>query len=414
MRKIISSIDIGSDSIKLVVGEFVENRLHILSASKVETNGIERCRIVDKDGVIASIKKAIQETSETLGVTIEKCILGLNMTSARINKSASAVKIKNESSTITSSDVQEVLSKCADGKVPEDYVLVSILPVEFTIDGDRVVSRPVGEKSENLGLKSIVVSSPKDYVSEMLDIVNAAGLKVLDVVPNAVSDYYSFRTPTMDEEDGIIVNLGSQTCSVSLFERGILTSTSTFKNGGQNIVNDISFITKIEPTDAEAIYKDIVLASSHLANPNEYRTVKTFEDEEIKLNQYEMSEIACSRIVEILNLVKKQINILTKREISYIIVSGGLTELRDFNFVLDDVFGRDASIGKLNLIGARDNSFSSAVGTIKLYNERQELKGKTVSILSNSDLEDMTRGDREESTNNNTLLSKVFGYFFDN
>lgn len=414
MREIISSIDIGSNSIKLVVGEFFGKRLHILSASKVETKGIERGRIVDEKSVVESIEEAIQDTEKMLGAKIQKCVLGINMLSSRINKSANAITIKSEDHIITSNDVQNLISKCADGKVPEDYVLVSVLPIEFTIDGDKKVTHPVGETSENLGLKAVVVSSPKDYVSDLLDIVNKAGLKVLDVVPNAVSDYYAFATKTTEETDGAIVNLGSQNCTVSIFEHSVLTNTATFKNGGSYVINDISYITKIDEADAKAIYKDIVLASSHLANPNEYRIVKTFENEEIKLDQYEMSEIASSRIVEILNLVKKQINILTKREISYIIVSGGLTELRDFNFVLSDVFGREASIGKLNLIGARDNSFSSTVGALKLYKERLELRGKFVSILSQDDLDDMTRGEREENSNGNTLLSKVFGYFFDN
>ncbi len=414
VRKIISSLDIGTDSVKLVVGEFFENRLHILSASKVETSGIERGRIVDGEALIISIKRAVEEVNETLGVSVEKCVLTLNMMSARIHKSASAIKIKSENHIITSNDVQDLMTKCTDGKVPEDYCLVSVIPVEFTIDGDLVVTHPVGRESENLGLKALVISSPKDYVSEMLDIANRAGFKVLDVVPSAVCDYYSYKNPNTDKKAGIIVNLGYETSTVSAFERGILTGTQTIKAGGQNIINDLSFICKIDDTEASAIYKDIVLASSHLANPNEYRLVTNYDGEEIKLNQFEMSEIASSRIVDILNLAKKQINILTKREISYIIITGGLTELRDFNYTLDAEFGKKASIGKLNLIGARDNSYSSAVGAIMLFEDRLETKGKALSIFTNEDLEDMTSGGKETNTNNNSLLGKVFGYFFDN
>ena len=46
MRKIISSIDIGSDSIKLVVGEFIGERLNILSTSKIENTGIKDWSII--------------------------------------------------------------------------------------------------------------------------------------------------------------------------------------------------------------------------------------------------------------------------------------------------------------------------------------------------------------------------------
>ena len=82
--------------------------------------------------------------------------------------------------------------------------------------------------------------------------------------------------------------------------------------------------------------------------------------------------------------------------------------------MVDSEFGKRATIGKLNLIGARDNSYTSAVGAIKLYDERLETKGKALSIFSNEELEDMKLGDKETNTNNNSLLGKVFGYFFDN
>lgn len=414
MRKIISSIDVGSDSVKLVIGEFFEKRLHVLSASKIACTGIERGKIVDEEAVIEAIKNAIKEASQVLGVRIEKCILGLNMSNARLFKGANALKIKNENNVISGNDVQEVITRCADGKVPEDFVLSTVVPVEFTVDGDKIILKPVGERSENLGLKAIVATSPKEYVSSLLDVVNKAGLKVIDVVPNAIGDYYSFKTVTLNESLGVIVNLGAEMSSISLFDRGIITNTYTLPIGAKNIVSDIAYVNKISYGDAEAIFKDIVLATSRLANPKEYRTVFDIDGNEIKLNQFDVSDIASSRIREILNLVKKQINILTKKEISYIIVTGGLTEMRDFNLALDEVFGRDAQIGKLNLIGARDNSFSSAVGILKYFDERLELKGKSFSILSSGDLEEMNDVGRDISTNNNSLLGKVFGYFFDN
>lgn len=412
MRKIISSIDIGNDSVKLVVGEFYENRLHILSASKILNSGIERGKVVDEESARVAIRKAIEEASNNLGVKIEKCILGLNMINARLAKSASAVKIKNELHEITGNDVNDVMTASLEGKVPGDYVLVSVVPVEFTVDGDKVAERPIGVVSENLGLKSIIVSSPKDYVSSLLNLVNSVGLKVIDVVPNAIGDYYCFKNHMTNERVGAIINLGSEISTVSIFNKGIITNTNVFPLGSKNIVKDISFISKINDAEAFAVYRDLVLASGRLANPNEYRIVTNLDGEEIKLNQYDMSEIASSRIEEILNLAKKQTNVLTKKEISYIIVTGGLTELKDFSLSLESVFGKKAVIGKMNLLGARDNSYSSAIGIIKYFNEKLELKGKSVTMISEKDLSSMDTNIREE--NKNTLLSKVFGYFFDN
>jgi len=414
VRKIISSIDIGSSYVKLVVGEFIQDDLHILCASKVSSSGIERGKIVDADRVVASVKNAINEASKTLGVKIEKCVLGLDMTNSKLQKSATAIKVTSADYVITGKEINDIFSKCADGKVGNDYVLVSVVPVEFTIDNDKVVTNPLGLTSENLGLKAIVVSSPKDYVSSMLEIANKAGLKIIDVAPNALGDYYAFKKSKTDDKIGVILNLGAEISTVSVFNRGIIINTNTFPLGTNNIIKDIAFINKLSDSEASAIFKDIVLASSRLASTNEYRIVTNLEGEEVKLNQFEVSEIALSRIVEILNLAKKQINILTKKEISYIIISGGLTELRDFNLVAEDEFGELATVARLNLIGVRDNSYSSAVGILKYFQSRLELKGKGYSIFSTKDLENMGNNAQIENVNNNSLLGKVFGYFFDN
>jgi len=413
-RKIISSIDIGSDSIKLVVGEYFEGRLNILSASKIDNHGIERGKIVDEESTVNAIKMAVQEASNMLGLKIEKCILGLNMINARIVKSGNAIKILGEDPTVTGKDVDSLMNKCADGKVLQDYVLGAVIPVEFTIDNDKVVKKPVGVKTENLGLKCIVVSLPKDYVSAMLDIVNKAGLKVMDVIPNALGDYNSFKNDDTKDSVGAIVNLGAEMSTVSILNRGIITNSGMFPLGGKNIINDISYVAKIGEAEASAIYKDIVLANSRFANPNEYRIVGDLDGEEIKINQFDISEVSSSRIDEILNLAKKQINVLTKKEISYIIITGGLTELKDFNLSLEKVFGHDAKIGKLACLGARDNSYSSAIGIIEYFIYKLEIRGKGISMFTEAELNNLTTVDKEPNANNNTLLGKVVGYFFDN
>ena len=414
MRKIISSIDIGSDSIKLIVGEFIENRLHILSATKIENKGIKNGKIEKPEEVALQIQKARENASKTLGIDIQKVVLGIDSTDAKLVKSAAAIKIKNEDYIIDGNDVTQVIQKCADGKIPEGYVLIGVIPVEFTIDGDKIVKDPKGISSQNLGLKGIVVTSPKDYVSALLDVAVKSGLKVVDVVPNCLGDYYAYQSKQTSETIGIVINLGNEHSTVSVFNKGILTNTKTYPIGTYNIIHDIAFVNKLDEKTGEAIYKDIVLASSRLANPNEYRIVTNLDGEELKLNQYDLSEIASSRIEEILNLAKKQINILTKKEISYIIVSGGLTELRDFSLALESSFGKNVTLGRLNIIGARDNSYSSVVGILKYFDYKLALRGKVFSIFNGSELEEMNNGGKKTSVNNDSLLGKVFGYFFDN
>jgi cell division ATPase FtsA len=119
------------------------------------------------------------------------------------------------------------------------------------------------------------------------------------------------------------------------------------------------------------------------------------------------------RLEEILNLAKKQINLLTKKEISYIIVTGGVTEIADFKNIMNYVF-KDAEVGTVVEIGARHNKFSTCVGLIKYYDSRLRLRNRDFSILSISEQEELSGIHRKVNISDDSLLGKLFGYFFDN
>ena len=135
----------------------------------------------------------------------------------------------------------------------------------------------------------------------------------------------------------------------------------------------------------------------------------TNKEENIKINQYEISEIIYSRIKEILELSKKQINLLTKLEISYIIITGGASEQNDFNLVVEEVFGSDSKSFKVKEIGCRHNKYSSSLGFIKYYHDKLAFRNRLASTVDEESQMELLNS---RKSNNNTILGKIYGYFF--
>lgn len=412
MRKIIASIDIDSDSIKFIIGEFCNKRLNILSASKI-SNRRSSSEESTKEDIIASIREAIKEASNRIGVDIKKVLLGLDTRNLKLVKSVAEVEIKSEDHIITHDDINDVINQSSKSKIPSNYALVGTIPVEFLIGEEKPIKNPLGKESEKLSVKTILALSPKDYIQGMLELLEQSGVRVVDIVLNPLGDYYMFKDTQTSKSVGSVINLGYDVSMVSVFNRGILTNTKCIGAGSKSVIKDIAYIYKIDFESAKGIYNDLALASSRLANANDYRVVTNLEGKSIQINQYEVSEIAATRIEDILEELKKQINILTKKQISYIIVTGGLTELKDFSIILEKVMGKDVVLGDVKTIGARDNNFSSSIGIIKYYNEKCELIGKNTSVLSESEIDKMNNGGSEESDTHESLFGKVFGYFFE-
>ena len=57
MKKIYSSIDIGTYSIKFVVGEYFNQKFHVLASHSIKSKGIKKGLIVEPNLVIENIKE---------------------------------------------------------------------------------------------------------------------------------------------------------------------------------------------------------------------------------------------------------------------------------------------------------------------------------------------------------------------
>lgn len=141
--------------------------------------------------------------------------------------------------------------------------------------------------------------------------------------------------------------------------------------------------------------------------------VETEYHDLIKINQYEVSEIVMSRLEEILTLAKKEINILNSQSVDYIIITGGTTNILHFRYIVDEIFHGKATIGNIKLVGIRNNKYSSAVGNIVYFIGKLKLKEKNYSMVSNQDAMDLSSSKKNSiNISNDTMLGKIFGYFF--
>ncbi len=412
MRKIIAGLDIGSDTIKLIVGEFIKNRLNILCTSEVPSRGIKKGLIYHSDEVIPVLKEAFHKAEDMLGVAIKEVVLSIPAYYIEAQISEGVSTITNEDHVITYQDLIRAMHATSYHKIGEDEELISILPISYKVNDD-IVKNPINMIGNKLAIKAVLITSPKNIVHDFLKVLEAIGIKVVDVVISSLGDYATNRFKESGSKIGAIINIGEETTTVSIYNKGILTRAEIIELGGANIDNDIAYIYKITKKDARELKVRIGLACNDMARAEEKLMVTDRLGEEVAVNQKDLSEIIESRLTEILELAKKQINLLTKREIEYIIITGGTSEIGDFNKLLDKVFTKPYILGKIDIVGARSNKFSTAIGAIKYFNGRLKLKNKEYSVFSLDELEVLSGTHKKVSINENSILGKLFGYFFD-
>ena len=414
MKKIMASLDVGSDTVKLVVGEMVKRKLNILAVAEAPSVGIKKGIITEPEELLEPLKEVFSRCEEIVGLSIRQVIVTVPSYDAEFCVSEGSTKVMNEDKCIVGADIIRALQASVRGKVADNMELVSIIPTNFKLDDDRVVKDPKKLIADELTVKSIIVSAPKRTIYPVLTCLEKLNIDVLDLSFSSIGDYYEFSNQDLDSQIGIIVNMGHETTTISAFNKGVLVNTSVLELGGANIDNDLAYVFKLTKNDAKEIKLKLALAHKRMAQANNTMIVTNKDGEEVKLNQYEVSEVVMSRLEEILNLTKKQINLLTKKEISYIIFTGGLTETKDFSLILEEIYGKNVTLGRVNEIGVRNNKFSSCVGMIKYYASKARLKDKDFSIFSIEEQEELSGLHKHLHNLDDSVLGKLFGYFFDN
>ncbi len=413
MRKIIASLDIGSCYIKLVVGEIYKNKLNILACIDTPSRGIKNGYVVNAESATESIKDTFEKANSMLGVKVDKVVVSVPSLGASTFFSSGSTLITSGDKVINHQDLSKAMQACVKNKIEPNKELVSILPTGYVINDIDKVANPVKMIGEKLTVKAVGVVVPKKNVATIAKCLDKLDISIIDIAVGPLGDYYEFKNNETKSSVGAVVNIGSSKTEIAIFNHGILTSIETLDIGGNNIDIDFAFNYKLNRRDSMYVKEHLSLAHKSMAKANEAVTFHNKNNDLVKINQYDASEIATNRLAEMLNLIKKQINLLTKKEISYIMVTGGTTEYKDFDILLTEIFGRNAKVCNVAEIGVRNNKFSCGAGLIKYYYSRLKLRNVDYSIFSLEEQEELGAMHKKVNITDNSVLGKLFGYFFD-
>lgn len=412
MRSIITSLDLGSSTIKLIVGEVSKGKLNILSCIETPSRGIKNGFIINTESATVALKETFDKASESLGFDITNVIVLVPSYNAVSYVTEASIMIEGEC--ITHDDINNVLHRCVDDKLLLTHKLVSEVPMYFVIDDNNKVKSPINMSGDKLYVRNVCTFIPNKNLSEVKRCLKILDVEVLDVAINPVSDYMQYMNSSYANSSGVLINIGQNKTEISVFSKGILLKSNTLNIGSILLDQELSNYYKIVRSDSILLREKLVVYDKNMAKPIESMSFTNKENDYIKINQYDASDICINKLLELTNFMKKEINNLTKREISYIMVTGGVSEGLCFDTFVTEVFGNKAKVMRTSDIGARNNKFSSALGLIKSYDYKTKLYDLNVNSVPLDYVETSKENNKRKNSSGNVILNKLFGHFFDN
>ena len=416
MKKIYTCIDMSSDTIRILVGEYYQNNFRTLAVSSVRSKGISKGMIVDADLVSERLKVALDDINARINVNVKKAIITIPSFGSECTLVHGNVPIVNPEKMVSLKDVLRVQNAVINDVLP-NMELVNISPIDYTIyeNGSEIetLKDPRNKICDRLAMRAMMVCVPKTTIKDFAKVVELAGIEVVDVVLSPIADFEEIQNEDLKEDMTAVINIGKETTTISMFNKGIITNTVQLKIGSRIIDEDISYIYYTTKKIARKTKENFGIAHPRYANKTETYETRDVNGKLISINQYELSEVINKRLVEILNVAKNELKVLTNKQIRYIMILGGITDMPSINFVIEEVFGNNAGTYTMNTLGIRKARFVTVMGAIKYFNKKIKLRGKEYSMFSSDDIDNLVHN-KTRIGRSDSIFGRFFSYFFDN
>ncbi len=411
MRNIYSSIDIGTDEIKIVVMEYFNDKYNVLASSSVKSFGVKQGLIVDASLVTSSIKKCVKQVESKLGTKLEKLIAVVPSNNIEITIGSSSTNVDTMNNIIDGDTIFKGMQKCLKDSADSSLEVVGVFPIEYIINKNKKVNNPLGLEGTNLSMKCIIASVPRKNVYSVVSVIESLGIEVVDILISSIGDYYVAKNRELDSKVVGCINIGKEKSVLSIFNKGIIVKEEVVKLGFDKIIEDIVFNYKTDEEETLKIIKDFAVANRKYADSDEIYTSTNRNCEKIDINNYKLAELIEYRIVELLKNIKNQINNLTNKEIGYIIITGGITSMLGFNAIVSELYSKNVSVLNTGVIGIRDNKYITCYGAIKYFVDKLNLREKEYTMFSNEKVEEIIVNGKKMG--NSSVLGKIFDRIFD-
>ena len=403
---IYTSVDIGSHSIKIVVSEKINDKFYVLASTSVRSSGIKKGIIKDKELALNSLKEAITNINKDLGVSITKVFLSFPLFLVNTSIETADVSV---SGIVSFDDIKNVINKTVSENISSKEEVLYLEPIVFEIDSDLQVIDPKGLTAEKLKVRCAVSTIEKKYLYDYFTLFQELNVEVVDLTYGVIGDYFENANMEMNRKLGVLVNLGYSKSEIAIFNKGIMLKGEVLPIGTKKIDKDISYIYKIDKKEAIQLKENFAVSSSKYADMNNYIELDNLNGERIKINQVEISQIIEARLKEILKSVKNEINNLTNRTISYIIITGGITNLVGFPYLVDEEFKIDKIVSNITSIGVRNNIYSTSLGLNKYFAYKAKSRNIDYLLFDLENKEKLTSKKNKVSTRDN-LIEKIEAY----
>ncbi len=337
-RTISTGLAIGTTSVRVVVSEYVKTDRgplrRVIGTGFAESSGLRHGYIVEPEQVTKSVARALMQAQRASRINIQNVLLSVGGTGLESFTTTGSTSIARADSEITDLDVERAFVASQEA-LPDiarmNRKIIETVPLSYKIDGKEALGRVVGMQGLKIEVKTLFITVLEQHLSDLIEAVESAGVEVREIIASPVASAVATLTKAQRIAGVVLVDIGSETVSLIVYENDVPLSLKVFPRGGNDITNDIALGLRIPIEEAER--------------------VKTGTGASVQYPRRKIDEITNARLKDIFDLVETHLKKLGRDGLlpAGVVLAGGGSQIPSIIDIAKNSLALPARLGTIEV-----------------------------------------------------------------
>ena len=369
-----TGLDIGTNSIKVLVAELRNGELNVIGVSNAKSKGVKDGIIVDIEAAATAIKSAISQAEEKAGLSIKSVNVGLPGNLLQVEPTQGMIPVTSDTKEITDQDVENVVKSALTKSMTPDREVITFIPEEFIVDGFQGIRDPRGMMGVRLEMRGLLYTGPRTILHNLRKTVERSGVQVENIIISPLALVRSVLNEGEREFGATVIDMGAGQTTVATIRNQELQFTNILQEGGDYVTKDISKVLKTSQKLAEGLKLNYGEAYPSLASNETFQVEVIGEVEPVEVTESYLAEIISARIKHIFEQIKQE---LERRHLldlpGGIVLIGGNAILPGIVELAQEVFGVGVKLYVPNQVGIRNPAFAHVISLSEFAGQLTEV-----------------------------------------
>ena len=369
-----TGLDIGTNSIKVLVAEHRNGELNVIGVSNAKSKGVKDGIIVDIEAAATAIKSAISQAEEKAGISIKSVNVGLPGNLLQVEPTQGMIPVTSDTKEITDQDVENVVKSALTKSMTPDREVITFIPEEFIVDGFQGIRDPRGMMGVRLEMRGLLYTGQRTILHNLRKTVERSGVQVENIIISPLALVRSVLNEGEREFGATVIDMGAGQTTVATIRNQELQFTNILQEGGDYVTKDISKVLKTSQKLAEGLKLNYGEAYPSLASNETFQVEVIGEVEPVEVTESYLAEIISARIKHIFEQIKQE---LERRHLldlpGGIVLIGGNAILPGIVELAQEVFGVGVKLYVQNQVGIRNPAFAHVISLSEFAGQLTEV-----------------------------------------